>query len=100
VLEDAMQRVAGGGTFVDPLLVAGMVTADASLAILSDREREVLGLMAEGLSDRGIAERLTVSLQTVYTHVQHVFAKLELPATSSDNRRVRAVVAYLTARAE
>ena len=54
--------------------------------------------MAEGLSDRGIAERLTVSLQTVYTHVQHVFAKLELPATSSDNRRVRAVVAYLTSR--
>jgi DNA-binding NarL/FixJ family response regulator len=99
VLEDAMRRVATGGTFVDPLLVAGMVQADASLAILSDREREVLGLMAEGLSDRGIAERLTVSLQTVYSHVQHVFAKLELPATSSDNRRVRAVVAYLTSRA-
>ncbi len=99
VLEDAMRRVATGGTFVDPLLVAGMVQADASLAILSDREREVLGLMAEGLSDRGIAERLTVSLQTVYSHVHHVFAKLELPATSSDNRRVRAVVAYLTSRA-
>ncbi len=99
VLEDAMRRVAAGGTFVDPMLVAGMVHADASLAILSDREREVLGLMAEGLSDRGIAERLTVSLQTVYSHVQHVFAKLELPATSSDNRRVRAVVAYLTSRA-
>lgn len=96
VLEDAMRRVAGGGTFVDPVLVAGMVTAAGSLAVLSDREREVLGLMAEGLSDRGIAERLSVSLQTVYTHVQHVFAKLELPATSSDNRRVRAVVAYLT----
>ena len=96
VLEDAMRRVATGGTFVDPLLVARMVSADASLAILSAREREVLGLMAEGLSDRGIAERLTVSLQTIYTHVQHVFAKLELPATSSDNRRVRAVVAYLT----
>ncbi len=56
--------------------------------------------MAEGLSDRGIAERLTVSLQTVYTHVQHVFAKLDLPTTSSDNRRVRAVVAYLTTRQE
>jgi DNA-binding NarL/FixJ family response regulator len=98
VLEGAMRRIAGGGTFVDPVLVAGMVSADASLAILSDREREVLGLMAEGLSDRGIAERLTVGLQTVYTHVQHVFAKLELPATSSDNRRVRAVVAYLASR--
>ena len=98
VLDDAMERVGSGGTFVDPILVAGMVTATASLAVLSDREREVLALMAEGLSDRGIAERLTVSLQTVYTHVQHVFAKLELPATSSDNRRVRAVVAYLTSR--
>ena len=98
VLDDAISRVAGGGTFVDPVLVAGMVTADSSLHVLSGREREVLGLMAEGLSDRGIADRLTVSLQTVYTHVQHVFTKLDLPATSSDNRRVRAVVAYLTAR--
>ena len=98
VLDMAIARVAGGGTFVDPQLVSRMVTAASSLDILSDREREVLGLMAQGLSDRGIAERLTVSLQTVYTHVQHVFTKLDLPATSSDNRRVRAVVAYLTAR--
>jgi DNA-binding NarL/FixJ family response regulator len=98
VLDLAIARVAEGGTFVDRLLVSRMVTADSSLEILSSREREVLGLMAEGLSDRGIAERLTVSLQTVYTHVQHVFTKLDLPATSSDNRRVRAVVAYLTAR--
>jgi DNA-binding NarL/FixJ family response regulator len=95
VLESALERVAAAGTFVDPLLVARMVARDASLDVLSEREREVLSLMAEGLSDRGIAERLTVSLQTVYTHVQHVFAKLDLPATSSDNRRVRAVVAYL-----
>ena len=98
ILDEALQRVCGGGTFVDPLLIAGMVTADSSLAVLSDREREVLGLMAEGLSDRGIAEHLTVSVQTVYTHVQHIFARLELPSTSSDNRRVRAVVAYLTSR--
>lgn len=98
VLDLAIARVAEGGTFVDPLLVSRMVTADSSLDILSAREREVLGLMAQGLSDRGIAERLTVSPQTVYTHVQHVFTKLDLPATSSDNRRVRAVVAYLTAR--
>jgi DNA-binding NarL/FixJ family response regulator len=98
VLESAIERVAAAGTFVDPLLVARMVEGDASLDVLSGREREVLSLMAEGLSDRGIAERLTVSLQTVYTHVQHVFAKLDLPATSSDNRRVRAVVAYLATR--
>jgi DNA-binding NarL/FixJ family response regulator len=98
VLDLAITQVAGGGTFLDPLLVAQLVAADSSLAVLSDREREVLRLMAEGLSDRGIAERLTVSLHTVYTPVQHVFTKLELPATSSDNRRVRAVVAYLTTR--
>ena len=98
VLDIAIARVAEGGTFVDPSLVDRMVTADSSLAVLSDRERAVLGLMAEGLSDRGIAERLSISLQTVYTHVQHVFTKLDLPATSSDNRRVRAVVTYLTAR--
>jgi DNA-binding NarL/FixJ family response regulator len=100
VLDHAIAQVAAGGTFVDPVLVAGLVSAASSLQVLSDREREVLGLMAEGLSDRGIAERLTVSVQTVYTHVQHVFAKLDLPATSSDNRRVRAVVAYLTTRQE
>lgn len=95
VLEAAIERVAAAGTFVDPMLVAQMVAASASLEVLSAREREVLSLLAEGLSDRGIAERLTVSLQTVYTHVQHVFTKLDLPATASDNRRVRAVIAYL-----
>jgi DNA-binding NarL/FixJ family response regulator len=97
ILEEAMTRVAGGGTFVDPSLVAQLIAADSSLAVLSDRERTILGLVAEGLSDRGIAERLTISLQTVYTHVQHIFIKLDLPASSSDNRRVRAAVTYLTA---
>jgi DNA-binding NarL/FixJ family response regulator len=53
--------------------------------------------MAEGLSDKGIADSLCVSPSTVYTHVQHVFAKLDLPASSSDNRRVRAVVTFLSA---
>ena len=100
VLDDAITRLADRGTFVDSALVAHLVSADTSLEVLSDREREVLGLMAEGLSDHGIAERLTLSMQTVYTHVQHVFAKLDLPATSSDNRRVRAVVAYLTTQLE
>ncbi|MGW9182510.1 response regulator [Agromyces sp. NPDC055661] len=98
LLDDAINRVAEGGTVVDAMLVERLVDANSSLAALSERERVVLGLMAEGLSDRGIAERLTVSLATVYTHVQHVFTKLDLPATSSDNRRVRAVVAYLSAR--
>ncbi|WP_243075758.1 response regulator transcription factor [Microbacterium sp. SS28] len=100
ILDDAIDRVGTRGAFVDPTLVARMVAADTSLAALSDREREVLSLMAEGLSDRGIAEKLVVSLQTVYTHVQHVFTKLDLPTSSSDNRRVRAVVAYLVGTPE
>jgi DNA-binding NarL/FixJ family response regulator len=98
VLEGAIQQVAAGGTFVDPGLVAAMVEAAVPPGGLTERELEVLGLMAEGLSDRGIADRLTVGISTVYTHVQHVFTKLDLPATSSDNRRVRAVVAYLATR--
>jgi DNA-binding NarL/FixJ family response regulator len=98
VLDGAIERVAGGGTFVDPQLVDSLIRSDSSLDVLSERELEVLRLMAEGLSDRGIAESLTLGLSTVYTHVQHVFTKLELPASSSDNRRVRAVVAYLAAR--
>ena len=75
-----------------------LVRSDTTLDVLSDREREVLRLMAEGLSDRGIADALTIGLATVYTHVQHVFTKLDLPASSSDNRRVRAVVTYLASR--
>jgi DNA-binding NarL/FixJ family response regulator len=98
VLDGAIRRVAAGGTFVDPELVDLLVRSDSSLDVLSEREREVLRLMAEGLSDRGIAQALTVGLSTVYTHVQHVFAKLDLPATPSDNRRVRAVVAYLASQ--
>ncbi len=98
VLEGAIERVAAGGTFVDPELVDLLVRSDTTLDVLSDREREVLRLMAEGLSDKGIADALTVGLSTVYTHVQHIFAKLDLPASSSDNRRVRAVVAYLASR--
>lgn len=99
VLDGAIRRVADGGTFVDPELVDLLVRSDSTLDVLSEREREVLRLMAEGLSDRGIAQALTVGLSTVYTHVQHVFAKLDLPATPSDNRRVRAVVAYLASQA-
>jgi DNA-binding NarL/FixJ family response regulator len=98
VLDGALERVATGGTFVDPTLVELLVGSDSTLDVLSDRERDVLRLMAEGLSDKGIADTLCVSPSTVYTHVQHVFAKLDLPATSSDNRRVRAVVTFLSNR--
>ncbi|MFZ1411486.1 MAG: response regulator transcription factor [Micropruina sp.] len=98
VLEQAMARIAAGGTFVDASVAEELVRGSGSSLGLSERETEVLRLMAEGLSDRGIADRLTVSIHTVATHVQHVFAKLALPGGPADNRRVQAVVAYLTTR--
>lgn len=95
LLESALGRVASGGTYVDPLLIAHLIESRGPLAALTDREREVLALIAEGLSDRGIADRLVVSLNTVGTHVRHVFAKLDLPDDPSGNRRVNAVLTYL-----
>jgi DNA-binding NarL/FixJ family response regulator len=65
--------------------------------MLSAREYEVLALMAEGLTDQGIARRLTISPKTVATHVQHIFLRLGLPDTAVDNKRIRAVLAYLGA---
>jgi DNA-binding NarL/FixJ family response regulator len=94
----ALERVAAGETVVDPALVAQLLhrTRDHSpLDDLTAREHEVLSLMAEGLTDRGIAERLFVTLNTVETHVRHIIGKLGLPATPADNRRVHAVLAYL-----
>jgi len=102
MLQDALDRIAAGGTVVDPELVRSLMkprTASGPLASLSEREREVLSLIAEGLSDRGIAERLVVSLNTVGTHVQHISSKLGLPDTAADNRRVRATLAWLQASA-
>jgi len=98
MLQDALHRIAAGGTVVDPALVRLLMksrTASGPLGSLSEREREVLSLIAEGLSDRGIAGRLVVSLNTVGTHVQHIFTKLGLPDTAADNRRVRATLAWL-----
>ena len=96
----AIERVAAGETVVDAELVASLLgrrrRADA-LDELTDREREVLSLMAEGLTDRGIAERLWVTPKTVETHVRHIMRKLDLPAGSAYNRRVHAVLAYLRA---
>ena len=94
----ALQRVAAGETVVDPALVSQLLDrsrADNPLDQLTRREREVLSLMAEGLTDRGIAERLFVTPNTVETHIRHIISKLGLPATSAHNRRVRAVLAYL-----
>jgi DNA-binding NarL/FixJ family response regulator len=94
----ALRRVAAGETVVDPALVSQLLdrpAGDRRLERLTPREREVLALMAEGLTDRGIAERLYVTPNTVETHVRHVIGKLGLPATPADNRRVHAVLAYL-----
>jgi DNA-binding NarL/FixJ family response regulator len=97
-LVGALERIAAGETVVDPALVSqllGRAREHSPLDQLTAREREVLSLMAEGLTDRGIAARLYLTANTVETHIRHIIAKLALPATPSDNRRVHAVLAYL-----
>ncbi len=97
-LAEAVRRVGDGGSIVDPTLVTQLVDRprdDGVLSELTARERDVLTLMAEGLSDRGIGERLFVSTKTVETHVRHIFSKLDLPRGAAENRRVHAVIAYL-----
>jgi DNA-binding NarL/FixJ family response regulator len=94
----ALERVAAGETVIDPALVAQLVDrarAQDPLGELTEREREVLALMAEGLTDRGISERLYVTPKTTETHIRHIFAKLGIPATPAHNRRVHAVLTYL-----
>jgi DNA-binding NarL/FixJ family response regulator len=98
---EAMQRIAGGGSVLDPALVQELVSArrrEDPLAALSAREREVLELMAEGRSNAGIARRLWVAEGTVEKHVRSILAKLNLPETEDDHRRVRAVITFLEAR--
>jgi serine/threonine-protein kinase PknK len=98
---DSLERVARGGSVVDPALVMELVNArrrDDPLAVLSAREREVLALMAEGRSNAGIASQLWVTEGTVEKHVRSVLAKLNLPETPGDHRRVLAVITFLEAR--
>jgi DNA-binding NarL/FixJ family response regulator len=99
-LLSALYRIAAGETVVDRAIVDAAFDAPSSgarLSVLSVREVEVLRLMAQGLTDRGICEKLFLSPKTVATHIQHIFAKLELPDSAGDNRRVHAVLAYLQA---
>jgi DNA-binding NarL/FixJ family response regulator len=98
---DAVRRVARGGTVVDPAVVAQLVDAKRlqpdPLDELTDREREVLALMAEGRSNQAIADRLFVTGKTVEAHIASIFSKLELVPAPDDHRRVLAVLAYLEA---
>jgi DNA-binding NarL/FixJ family response regulator len=98
---DTLHRVAKGGSVVDPALVAELVTArrrNDPLEVLSEREREVLALMAEGRSNAGIARRLWVTEGTVEKHVRSILTKLTLPEAHDDHRRVLAVLTYLDSR--
>jgi DNA-binding NarL/FixJ family response regulator len=98
---ESLERIVEGGSVVDPGLVQELVRArhrDDPLADLTPREHEVLALMAEGRSNAGIARRLWVTPGTVEKHVHSILAKLALPETDDDHRRVLAVVAFLEAR--
>ncbi len=95
---DAVRRVANGGSALDPEVVAlllGRRRREDPLETLTAREREVLGLMAEGRSNNAIAEALVVTERAVEKHVTSIFSKLDLPPTVEDHRRVLAVLAYL-----
>jgi DNA-binding NarL/FixJ family response regulator len=94
----AVRRVAEGGSALDPAIVSQLVgrrRADDPLDVLTPREREVLELMAQGRSNKGIAERLVVTERAVEKHVTSIFGKLRLPPASADHRRVLAVLAFL-----
>jgi DNA-binding NarL/FixJ family response regulator len=95
---DALHRVAGGGTAIDPEVVAQLLVRsrpDTRLQRLSSRERDVLALMAEGLGNSAVAERLVVTDGAVHKHIRSIFAKLDLAPSDRADRRVMAVLRYL-----
>jgi DNA-binding NarL/FixJ family response regulator len=99
-LVTSLDRVAAGEVVVDRELISGLLARRRDvdpLYELTDREREVLALMAEGLTDKGIAERLWVTPKTVESHVRHILRKLAVPEGVSNNRRVHAILVYLRA---
>jgi DNA-binding NarL/FixJ family response regulator len=100
---DAVRRVAAGGSVIDPEIVSillGRKRQPDPLEGLSDREKEVLGLMAQGRSNQGICQKLFLSPKTVETHVGSIFAKLSLLPAADEHRRVLAVLAYLRSLGE
>ena len=97
---DAVRRVAAGGSVLDPEVVAtllGRRRRDDPIEALTDREREVLALMAEGRSNQAIAEQMVVTERAVEKHVTSIFSKLDLPPAPEDHRRVLAVLTFLRA---
>jgi serine/threonine-protein kinase PknK len=98
---DSLERIAHGGSVVDPALVQELVGSrrrNDPLEALTQREREVLALMAEGVSNAGLARRLFITEGTVEKHVNSILGKLQLPDSADDHRRVLAVIAFLEAR--
>jgi DNA-binding NarL/FixJ family response regulator len=98
ILVDALRRIAEGDTVIDPTIVSRLVGNQhrrGGLAALTAREQEVLAMIAEGLSNRAIADRLHLSERTVEAHVTQIFLKLQLPDSPNRHRRVLAVVAFL-----
>ena len=95
---NALERVAAGGTALDPEVISQLLRKpDPGLASLTPREREVLGLMAEGRSNSGIAAKLVLSEGSVEKHIASVFGKLSLETEAASNRRVLAVLRHLGA---
>jgi DNA-binding NarL/FixJ family response regulator len=97
-LSDAIRRIARGGSVIDPEVVAQLVgrrRARVPLDDLTEREREVLGLIAEGRSNQAICDRLCLAPKTVEAHIANIFSKLELLPAPDDHRRVLAVLAHL-----
>jgi len=100
ILVDALRRIADGETVIDPTIVSrlfGRQRREDALTELTEREREVLGLIAEGLSNKAIAGRIFVTERTVEAHIKQIFLKLHLDTNPGSHRRVLAVLAYLRA---
>jgi DNA-binding NarL/FixJ family response regulator len=96
----AVRRVAAGGSAIDPIIVSTLLSKrrrDDPLTKLTPRERQVLELMAEGQSNQGIADKLSITLRAVEKYVSSIFGKLGLPSSGSESRRVLAVLAFLRA---
>jgi DNA-binding NarL/FixJ family response regulator len=98
-LAEGIRRVGGGGSVLDPSVVAQLVNrrkmGNDPVDELTEREFEVLGLMAEGRSNKAVADRLFITEHTVEKHVQNIFAKLQIPTTTDDHRTVLAVLTFL-----